>query len=302
MKIIDAHLHFSKIESFSRTAKELSLVSYTPEGLYKEFAENEISAGIAMGVTEEALGGFPDASSRNPMGLDLEENKPSVLFECTGINPVRLDSAERQSELDRLEKHLAKSGVVGIKIYAGYYPYYVYDRVYEPVYELAVKYNLPVVIHCGDTFSDRGRLKYSHPLTVDEVAVQYRDINFILSHLGDPWVMDTAELALKNPNVYADLSGLIVGDANKIKSYADKQLLVDNFRRALLYTDNYGKFLFGSDWPLVPIGPYIDFIKGLVPEEYHEAVFYNNALQVFKKLKEMLDVLPHSSTGLLRPE
>lgn len=34
--------------------------------------------------------------------------------------------------------------------------------------------------------------------------------------------------------------------------------------------------------PLAPVNVYRDFIRELVPEEYHQAVFYDNAKALFK--------------------
>jgi len=285
MKIIDAHLHFSKIESFEKTAKEISHVDYSAIGLNKEFEDNNIILGIGMGVTEETRGGFPDVSSSNPMKLDLEDKLPSKLAYCVGINPIKLIGESKDHELLQIEEEL-KNDAIGIKIYAGYYPFYVYDAVYEPIYALAEKYNVPVVIHSGDTYSDRGLLKYSHPLTVDELAVKYRNIKFVIAHLGDPWVMETAEVVRKNSNVFTDISGLIVGDEKEVERWKNERLFVEHFKRALVYLDDYFKVLFGSDWPLVQIGPYIEFIKELIPEEFHEYVFYKNALNVFSELNK----------------
>lgn len=267
----------------------MSHLDYSAKGLKKEFSEANVIIGIGMGLTETEEESFPDFLSFNPMGLDLTEEIPEFLVYCAGINPVRLEGDSREKELLNIEKELKKGLVVGIKVYAGYYPYYVYDPVYEPIYELARKYNMPVVIHSGDTYSDRGLLKYSHPLNIDEVAVKYRDVNFVIAHFGDPWVMDTAELISKNPNVYADLSGLIVGDEREINRFKSIPLFVDHIKRGLVYADNYEKILFGSDWPLVPIKPYIEFVKSIIPEEFYENVFYKNALNVFPGLKRNLD-------------
>ncbi len=285
MKIIDAHLHFSKIESFEKTAKDISFVDYSAIGLTREFENNNIIAGIGMGVTEEIRGGFPDVSSSNPMALDLEDKLPRKLAYCVGVNPVKLVGESKEKELLQIEEEL-KNNAIGIKIYAGYYPFYVYDSVYDPIYALAEKYDIPVVIHSGDTYSDRGLLKYSHPLTVDELAVKYRNIKFVIAHLGDPWVMETAELVRKNSNVFTDISGLIVGDKKEIERMKSEKLFVEHIKRALVYADNNFKILFGSDWPLVQIGPYIEFIKELIPTEFHEHVFYRNALRVFSKLQK----------------
>lgn len=281
MKIIDAHIHFSKIDSFSKTAVETSKVDYSFKGYEQEFSDNNIMMSIGMGVTEQSKGAFPDSKSPNPMLLDLEDSLPQSLYMCIGVNPVRLVGKSKEPQLNRIEKQLKQKEVVGIKIYAGYYHFHVYDDVYTPIYELAAKYKLPVVIHSGDTYSDRGLLKYSHPINVDELAVRFRGVNFIIAHLGDPWVMDCAEIISKNTNVYADLSGLIVGDRMKVIGESNKRLFVDHIKRALVYADNYEKVLFGSDWPLVDLRAYIKFIKSIIPEEFHEDVFYNNAIKVY---------------------
>ncbi|MBN9654898.1 amidohydrolase family protein [Halobacillus sp. GSS1] len=282
MKIIDAHIHFSSIQSFKDTGQDLSRVDYTKEGLRKEMETGDIAFAIGMGVTE-GREGFPDRHVQTPMGLDLAEDLPSGLGVCPGINPFCLD----QDALDRLETALQKPETVGVKIYLGYYPFYAYDDIYQPVYDLAAAYGVPVVFHTGDTYSERGLLKYSHPLTLDEVAVARRDVNFVMAHLGDPWVLTGAEVVYKNRNMFADLSGWLVGTKKEL----DARLVDNHFdhvRHALTYCDHYEKLLFGSDWPLVPIKDYADFIGALIPSKHVEDVFYQNACRVFSKIEKMM--------------
>ncbi|MTI71790.1 MAG: amidohydrolase [Firmicutes bacterium] len=285
MKIIDAHIHFSDIQSFKNTANNISYVDYSTEGFKTECKENNVKLGIGMGVTENTKGGFPDFSAPNPMTNNLEKKKPKKLAHCIGINPVKLKGYDRIKELNNIENSLKDNEVVGIKIYAGYYPYYVYDTVYDPIYKLAEKYKIPVVIHGGDTYSERARLKFSHPLSVDEVAVRYKKVDFIICHFGDPAITNAAGVVAKNSNVYSDLSGLIVGDENKVNKRINQRLFIEHIKRGIVYVDDYSKFLYGSDWPLVKMKPYINFIKEIIPKEYHEDVFYRNALKVFKRLK-----------------
>lgn len=281
MKIIDAHIHFSTIQSFIKTAQNISGVDYSYEGYKKEQKESNIVASIGMGVEETVSGGFPDLKSDNPMILNLNKILPKKLYCCVGINPVKLDGIDKDSQLIKIEKALQADNVKGIKLYAGYYHYHVYDKVYDPVIDLARKYDIPVVIHSGDTYSKRGLLKYSHPINVDELAVKNNDVKFIIAHLGDPWVMDCAEIVYKNSNVYADLSGLIVGDEEQVNKQLNEKLFVEHIKRALVYTDDYSKFLYGSDWPLVDMKSYIRFIKELIPQKHHNKVFYENATKVF---------------------
>lgn len=285
MKIIDAHMHLSHIEEFKRTAAEKSFVDYSAAGILQEYAENGVVLGIGMGLTETKKEGFPDPDSATPMGLDLAETLPPQIVCCLGVNPFKLDG----EALQQLEADLQKPSSVGLKIYLGYYPFYAYDSVYDPIYELAAKYQVPVVFHTGDTYSERGLLKYSHPLTLDEVAVKHRQVNFMMAHFGDPWVLDGAEVVYKNRNMFADLSGLIVGDERNCARLKDSPLFFQHLRHALTYCDHYDKFLFGTDWPLAPVKPYIQFVKELIPEEYHEDVFYKTALRVFPKIRALVE-------------
>lgn len=278
MKIIDAHIHLSHIESFRQTATELSHVDYSYRGLRKEMKENNVSLAIGMGLRElEGGEGFPDRAPSTPMGLDmLPAGGESVVY-CAGINPYRL----KRQDLIHLEKELLNPLVVGIKIYLGYYPFYAYDKVYEPVYSLARNYKLPVVFHAGDTYSERGLLKYSHPLTIDEVAVKHRGVSFVIAHFGDPWMLDAAEVVFKNHNVFADLSGLIIGDEQEVKRITRTPHYFDHFKHALAYCDHYHKLMFGTDWPLVRMKPYIEFIQSHIPASSWKDVFHQTATEVF---------------------
>lgn len=288
MKIIDAHVHYSNIEVFHETAQTLAKIDYSEKGLLEEFRRAGVIAGVGMGVTETVAGAFPDSAALNPMLLDLGGQLPDNLFTCVGINPLTL---HLEGQLEALEESLRQEKTVGIKLYAGYYHFNVGDEIYAPVYKLASKYQLPIVIHGGLTYSDRGLLKYSHPLSMEETFMKHRDITFMLCHLGDPWVMDTAALLEKNPNLYTDLSGWIVGDPAKVDRLLTEQTYTDHFRRAIVFAEKYDRLVFGTDWPLVPLEAYIKFVKHLIPEAYWEEVFYKNALRVFPKLEQLINEL-----------
>jgi uncharacterized protein len=280
MITIDTHIHFSVIASFQDAAQQESDCDYSLSGLQSELARNRISAVVGMGLQETSRYGFPDNAAPNPMGLDLSDEWPEQLYFCPGINPYGLSN----NSLDRIEKALQSPRTAGVKLYAGYYPFFVYDPVYEPIYEMAAHYNLPVVIHSGDTYSDRGLLKYAHPLTIDEPAVTHRKNRFVIAHLGDPWVKDTAEIVRKNPNVYTDISGLLVGSRTYLKEMGSEPLIVNEFRHALMYAMSWDKILFGSDWPLAPMDAYIEFVMKVVPERHLENVLGQNALNLFSRI------------------
>lgn len=283
MQIIDSHMHFSAIKSLSDAANDTSLVDYSSEGWQLEQQENGIIAGIGMGMSETAPGRFPDDRARTPMGLDLARTVPESIFFCPGINPIDLRNRGNHA-ITELASVLDDHRTMGIKLYAGYYHFYISDEVYNPVYRLAAERNLPIVIHGGITYSDKGLLRYSHPLSFDEAIVRHPELIFVISHMGEPWGMDTAALMSKSPNVMADLSGLFVTDAETIRRKSTQPEERIRFRQPLMFEERQDRWLFGSDWPLAPLGPYINFIKDLVPASWHNDVFFRNALRVFPRL------------------
>lgn len=279
MKIIDAHLHYSKVESFFQCVENETLVDYSAEGYLKEAKENEVVASVCMGLVESTAGAFPDPQSPTPMIADLTEKAPPGMHVCLGINPYTLS----EKSLDEASALIESAGnVVGVKIYAGYYHFDVNDPIYSPVYKFALEHDLTVAVHSGSTYSKKGLLKYAQPLSIDELAVTYPDLRIMICHMGVPWVYDACEVVAKNENVYIDLSGMLVGSTEIINNMSSQPLLIDRYKQAVIYLSEYDKLLFGTDWPLVPMGAYIDFIKKIIPAERHEQVFYENAIRVYK--------------------
>ena len=58
---------------------------------------------------------------------------------------------------------------------------------------------------------------------MDEVAVDHPTREFVLAHVGNPWLTDAAEVVYKNLNVWADLSGLVVGDAEVVRRTTERR-------------------------------------------------------------------------------
>jgi len=313
MKIIDAHTHFSNVQPFHGAADD-SGVDFSYDGMIKEQAECGIVASVCMGLVETSPWAFPDAAApafmnaNPPLKTDytakpqsthatktttgpletggyhwpLHEDCPPTMHVCMGINPHTLTEEKTAAFAKMLKTNAALSRIVGFKIYAGYYHFNINDAVYTPIYKLAAEYGLTVAIHTGDTYAETGLLEYSHPLAADRLAVNFRDVNFMLCHMGDPWIMDACEITYKNRNVYVDISGLQAGDAALLADTEARPHVMHHYIQGLSYLNNYEKVLFGTDWPLVPLGAYIEFCKKLVPPAAYEDVFYNNAIKLFK--------------------
>ena len=229
-----------------------------------------------------AMGSYT-ISDNDPLGVNrtLEIAKLVPGLHAIGIaDPTRTD----REHLDRVDQTLASRRVIALKAYLGYLHFAPADPGYRPYYELAEKHGLPFIFHTGDTFSPYAKLKYAHPLGVDEVAVDHPNVRFVMAHVGNPWMIDAAEVVYKNFNVWTDLSGLLVGSEDEL-SDPDAAMaiedVVNRVRAAFRYAERPNRFLYGSDWPLAPMPVYRNFVRRAIPEEHHEQVFVDNSRLLF---------------------
>lgn len=233
-----------------------------------------------------AMGSWPD--DKDPVGVNktLEIAKYVPNLRAIGIlDPTR--SAD-PSHMKAVERAVQSKQVVAFKVYLGYVHHYAYDPGYYPYYELASHYRIPVFFHTGDTFSPYAKLKYAHPLTIDEVAVDFPYARFVMCHLGNPWTVDAAEVIYKNMNVWADLSGMWISSGGSTESPEEDEerraALADiqtKIRTAFRYAERPTRFLYGTDWPLISMRPYAEMIAGAIPEGYHQMVFEENTRTLF---------------------
>lgn len=266
LQIIDSHLHFCKVEGFDVIA-EAAGYENTEASLHQAFDANGIVHGVVMGN----------------LSLDPADHVyPEYLSYCIGLDSMmKID--DLQENVPLLEANLQCWQCCGIKLYPGYSRIYVYDDVYDPVYELAQKYGVPVAVHTGLTATSNALLKYSHPLTLDEAAVKYPDVQFVMCHFGNPFLQDAIAVLEKNRNVAVDLSGLLEGKIEDLPALMEeKKGYISMLRDWLKYLGCYDRVMFGTDWPLANFTNYIELVKAIIPEKYWQDVFYNNAKRIYK--------------------
>lgn len=265
---IDAHVH----TSFDNEEQQDSGIKVTEEEFLKQAAAANIVA-----VVNHTYDGDKGYYTSNDVKI----------INCVGVRET--------FNVADIEAGLVQKKYNCIKIYLGYIHRYAYDDIYKPLYEISKQYGTPVVFHTGDTYSSKGKLKYADPLTIDEVAVDYPEVTFILAHMGNPWFVSAAEVAYKNPNVYIDVSALMVGDFTE----SNEEVITNNIRNPLKWAYNYlessEKLLFGTDWPLVHFNQYINVVKQSLPESEWQNVFFGNAVKVFKLNRE--ELLSRSNKG-----
>lgn len=172
MKIIDTHLHLCRRPGFDELASKAGHRN-DRQHLLDEMQRLSIVACIAMGMIHYD---DPDVSNL-PLGLDEQFTDagviPNGIYYTTGINPEALDARNRPTLLSRFRQQLQHPRCLGMKIYAGYYPFFVTDDIYRPFINAAGEMGRPVIVHTGETSRAGALLRYAHPLTMDEAAVRY---------------------------------------------------------------------------------------------------------------------------------
>jgi len=148
------------------------------------------------------------------------------------------------SDLSFVERHL--DDVHGIKLHPSCDQVRVTDVRAKPVLEFAAAHNLPVMVHCGRW---QEMSSYAYAL---EVAGLYRQVVFILSHMGG----DTPELEMATiggiekgqlDNVYLGIEG--------VREYWAVQEAVDRLGASHV--------IFGSDYPLGHPRVYLGLVDAL---------------------------------------
>lgn len=140
--------------------------------------------------------------------------------------------------MDEFERCLHQFKMRGIKLLPMYANFDPRDERLHPLYEAAVKYNLPVLYHMGTTFCRWAPLRYTRPALLEEVAEKFPDLKMILAHLGHPWEGEAIVTIRKQDNIWADISAL---------HYRPWQ-----FFNSMMLAQEYGvqhKLFFGTDYP-----------------------------------------------------
>lgn len=157
---------------------------------------------------------------------------PEKVIGFASVDPLRDDVPAT------LKQAIGDLKLRGVKLGPIYQNVHPADKRMMEIYEFCEARQLPIMIHQGTTFQRKAPLKYSFPVLLEDVALEFPKLKMIIAHLGHPWINDTLVLIRKQPNLYADISAL---------HYRPWQ-----FYNGLIAAKEYGvldKLLFGSDFP-----------------------------------------------------
>jgi uncharacterized protein len=201
------------------------------------YREHKIGC-VIFPVDAERETGFKRYKNEEVAGIAAENS--DIMIPFASIDPAKGKLGAREAR--RLVRDF---GVRGFKFHPTMQAFYPNDRDAYVLYEAIAEEGAISLFHTGQTGVGSGmhggmgmRLKYSNPLYLDDVAVDFPDMPIILAHPSFPWQEEALSVATHKPNVYIDLSGwspkyfppILVKYANSILKH---------------------KMLFGSDWPAI---------------------------------------------------
>jgi uncharacterized protein len=228
--IIDCHTHLGRNNHINATVKQL----------LTSMDEAKIDKALVF------AGDLNDC----PNNYLLSELKPhhDRLLAVAAAHPFKFEKmSDIQRDAGKLADLYQSGDIVAVKFYTGYDHYYPGDKLVEDYLMDLEDVGCPAIFHSGDCLNSVkcAKLKYAHPLHIDEVAVDFPKMNFIIAHMAYPWVKDAAEVCYKNANVYSDVSGFVYGEFDMSDKYKFFSVLTEFTSIA-----SSDKLLFGTDWPI----------------------------------------------------
>jgi predicted TIM-barrel fold metal-dependent hydrolase len=225
-------------------------------------------AGLINYVAPDLMG-FDDSCCE--FAIDYARHAPDRLIPFGSVNPrLRKDCGARLREL-------IDSGLGGVKVHPPHQLVQVNDyRNQLPhqaeIYAECQKAGLPVMIHTGTSIFPGARNTFAPCMPVDDLAVDFPELDIIMAHGGRPLYMDEAFfLVRRHAHVYMDISGI------------PPARLPDYFPRLEEISD---KVLWGTDWP----GPGVPDLAGNVKqfwalplsEPTRKKILHDNAQRLFR--------------------
>jgi len=215
----------------------------------------------------------------NKRCADAAAKHPGRLLSLAGIDPRRPDAPAL------FRTCIAEYKMNGLKWHpdSGYYPN---SKEAYAVLEVANEFGIPLLSHCGPL--PHSRAKYAEPIHLDDIALDFPNVEIIAAHMGHLWWHDWAAIAQYKRNISGDMAmwQLVA---------MSKPHLFRRYLREILDILGPDQVLFSTDSPIFE--PYIsnkDFIgiiRGLTvrgndglqfTEKEVEAILGGNAARVFK--------------------
>lgn len=184
---------------------DLSKLPATTGQLLEEMDQAGVEKGVILGQDTHATRNpsFKNYSIRNDELAGIASRSRDRLVAFAGVDPNAGAGA-----LKELRRSTKKLGTRGLKVHSSANSVYINDRrLMFPLYRYCEENGLPVLIHTGTTGLGDCEIKYSKTELADEVCQEFPDLKVVMAHFGWPWPDVAIAIAVRNPNVFIDVSG-----------------------------------------------------------------------------------------------
>jgi predicted TIM-barrel fold metal-dependent hydrolase len=198
----------------------------------------------------------------------LAEKHPRLLG-FASVDPAVPDAPKQ------LERAIRGLGLRGLKLDPALQRFALDSRELAfPLYQACSELGVPVLVHCGLSWSMVGQAKHAHPLALEEVAQEFPQLRLVIAHCGWPWVEEALLVALKYPNVYLDTSVIYSGTpAEALRRVLGERIGLEVLERSLPR-----QILFGSNYPRQDIRRAVRGLRALpLSPGLAENIFQRNA-------------------------
>ena len=279
MRITDCHVHINPLWEMRPDAvrmlhhvdPENERYVHEPKAFLDYLDRCGVDRAVLINYVAPEVIGYTEAA--NSFVSDYVRADPDRLIAVGGIRP---DHPDPEREVARLVDDL---GIRALKLHPPHQLFrpnaYVDGSLpgLRTLYATCERRRLPIIFHTGTSVFPRARNRYSDPLLVEDVALDFPDLRIVLAHGGRPIWMETAVfLARRFPNVWLEVSG--VPPARLLEYFPQLARLSE-------------KVLFGSDWPgpgVRDIRANLDAFRALpLPDEAQQRILETNPLSVFPR-------------------
>ncbi len=279
VRVTDVHVHVQPWDMLKPSVRERMLMGRDdaadlirmmedPDEVLRRMDEAGISRIGVINYVSPTLMGFTE--DVNPFVARVAEAAPERLIPFGGVDVV---GGARPGEA---VVRLRDQGVRAIKLHPPHQEFAANAYRYglpglAEVYGQAQELGLPIMVHTGTSIFPGARNVYADPMPLDDVGVDFPELDVILAHLGRPLYADASLFLLRrHPRFWGDVSGI------------PPKGLLRYFPRLADVAD---KLLWGTDWPgpMVPgMGENLDAFLALdLPEDVRRKMLQDNADRLF---------------------
>ena len=195
----------------------------------------------------------------------LAASHPGRFVGMYSVNP------DEPGDVEAADNALHAAWCVGLHNHTHSWDHQFDAPAFDPYYELAANHGVPFVMQAGKSGGHRVH-ELGHPRAIAEPATRFPTVDFVLSHLGLPWLTETLEAALDHDNV-------MVGTATHPPRRWPPEFL------EFLRGPGARITLFGTGYPLtghLHVQAQLDELD--VPAETKEALRQGNARRIFTRI------------------